>query len=64
MDKIKPAPPPPAEKDDPFADCILTKMVRAGEIIHYSYPENGLPEVAEKSAPAWSGLLHAMGKEE
>ena len=38
----------------PFADCILEKKVRAGYIPKYSYPENGLPEVTVKSAPAWS----------
>ena len=38
----------------PFADCILERKVRAGYVPKYSYPNEGLPEVTVKSAPAWS----------
>lgn len=47
-----------SEQDkDLLADCDLSKAVRAGYVPKYSYPENGLPEVTVKSAPAWSPFL-------
>ena len=50
-----------AKKDnaDPFAGCVLTEMVRRGERLESSYPQNGLPEVSVKSAPAWSPIVDA-----
>ena len=44
---------------DPFAGCVITEMVRRGERRRYSYPQNGLPEVSVKSAPAWSPFFKA-----
>lgn len=47
------------ERTDPFAGCVITEMVRRGERREYSYPQNGLPEVSVKSAPARSLLVEA-----
>lgn len=49
---------------DPFAGCVITEMVRRGERREYSYPQNGLPEVTVKSAPAWSPILEAARRAE
>lgn len=39
---------------NPLDGCILEKRAREGEVVNYSYPDNGLPEVTVDSAPAWS----------
>ena len=45
---------------DPFADCVIARMVARGERREYYYPQNGLPRMAVKSAPARSPLLEAL----
>ena len=49
-----------ANSTDPFAGCVIAEMIRRGERRDYSCPDNGLPEVSVKSAPAWSPFLSLM----
>lgn len=49
--------------NDPFADCVLTKMVRDGKVERYSYADDGgLPELRTESGLGWSPFFEKVEK--
>ncbi len=49
--------------NSPFAGCVLHEKAKSGKWFDYSYPQNGLPEMRVKSAPAWSFLANPCEQE-